>query len=468
MTSHDLLPSYSKTKKPDFKWSRLDKVLNPYVWQLTFSSCSVIGKRIHEESGEYGRWVDSVLQSGYHFMHRSLHPSFREAATIGLKVGSKVDEPLSESDHHTIKVLSRAKAADIIPFPDSDALSEPQTGMTGEVDDMILYMDTVYEPKEPEIFPSAWKNGMEEALRNGNPVVRSSVDSDTHDEILNHLVYTSTPYSLCSLFLPFVKISVLYNPKLYKKFHATNADDVSPNDHVMVYHGTHENAVESIERNGFNRTAAISNANVYGKGTYFAHQAAYSMHYKYSPVSENNHKFLFLALLAHGTTFTPDSSTTLCSAGKTGLVQDKSTTIRISYLDHQAYPAYLLDFDMTTAVDLCADVIASPIPRARQLLATEFQKSVDLAPLHYAATCMRDFKCKLPDTEDNVFMKPEQKEFDIHTMSLTVVSLLSICSLSKVNTVLERQGKMILTGSAPEAIISRWEEETLQVCFQCF
>ena len=50
-----------------------------------------------------------------------------------------------------------------------------------------------------------------------------------------------------------------------------------------LFHGTTTDAVEKIMRQGFDRGLAGRNATAYGVGVYFARDARYSAHPKYSP-----------------------------------------------------------------------------------------------------------------------------------------------------------------------------------------
>jgi hypothetical protein len=92
-------------------------------------------------------------------------------------------------------------------------------------------------------------------------------------------------------------IDEVHNPELYEKFlnrkkriHATE---------VQMFHGTHENTIPLIIKNGFDPQFNVRK--VFGPGVYFAEKAGYSSAYMTSK-KPNEPTFMFLADVLKGVT----------------------------------------------------------------------------------------------------------------------------------------------------------------------
>ncbi|XP_061089952.1 protein mono-ADP-ribosyltransferase PARP14-like [Conger conger] len=68
----------------------------------------------------------------------------------------------------------------------------------------------------------------------------------------------------------------------------------------LLYHGTTKDICQKINKNGFNRSFCGRNATMYGCGTYFAKEAHYSCHDKYSNPDGNGHKYIYRARVLTG------------------------------------------------------------------------------------------------------------------------------------------------------------------------
>lgn len=119
-----------------------------------------------------------------------------------------------------------------------------------------------------------------------------------------------------------------------------------------LFHGTHEDVVQKIVQQGFNRSFCGRNATMYGKGVYFARDAKYSAHTAYSTPNAAGIQNMFLCRVAVGF---------YCKGTKDALAPDErvpaknilydstvdimdNPTKYVTYHDAQAYPEYLVKF----------------------------------------------------------------------------------------------------------------------------
>uniref|UniRef100_A0A1B8XXK3 Poly [ADP-ribose] polymerase n=1 Tax=Xenopus tropicalis TaxID=8364 RepID=A0A1B8XXK3_XENTR len=121
----------------------------------------------------------------------------------------------------------------------------------------------------------------------------------------------------------------------------------------QLFHGTQELTIKSINQNGFNRSYAGMNAASFGKGTYFAVDAAYSANDTYSKPGPNGQKYMYLARVLTGLSclgnkamISPPSR----SASDPTDLYDSATNnpaapnMFVIFNDVQAYPEYLISF----------------------------------------------------------------------------------------------------------------------------
>ena len=119
-----------------------------------------------------------------------------------------------------------------------------------------------------------------------------------------------------------------------------------------LFHGTTSAVIPKIVKQGFNRAFAGRNAVAFGKGVYFARDAAYSSHSSYSTPDSNGIQRMFLCRVAVGD-WCRGNNGQLTPASKprnplelfdTTVDDETDPTIFVVYHDAQAYPDYLISF----------------------------------------------------------------------------------------------------------------------------
>jgi len=126
-----------------------------------------------------------------------------------------------------------------------------------------------------------------------------------------------------------------------------------------LFHGTSEDTVPKIIQQGFNRSFAGKNMTRFGKGTYFARDAAYSSSTTYSRPNAQGIQFMFLCRVIVGD-YCKGVQDAITPAVRTGDILYDSTVdemhdwkpndprsgpgIYVTYHDAQAYPEYLIKF----------------------------------------------------------------------------------------------------------------------------
>mmetsp|Transcript_99421 Transcript_99421/g.157293 ORF Transcript_99421/g.157293 Transcript_99421/m.157293 type:complete len:419 (-) Transcript_99421:105-1361(-) len=123
-------------------------------------------------------------------------------------------------------------------------------------------------------------------------------------------------------------------------------------ERVWLFHGTNAETVPKIIQQGFNRSFCGKNATMYGKGVYFARDAAYSARATYSIPDSSGIQRMFLCRVVVGEyckgvkdALAPDprdKTGTLLYDSTVDTVKDPS--IFVTYHDAQAYPDYLVYF----------------------------------------------------------------------------------------------------------------------------
>ncbi|XP_031749750.1 protein mono-ADP-ribosyltransferase PARP14 [Xenopus tropicalis] len=121
----------------------------------------------------------------------------------------------------------------------------------------------------------------------------------------------------------------------------------------QLFHGTQELTIKSINQNGFNRSYAGMNAASFGKGTYFAVDAAYSANDTYSKPGPNGQKYMYLARVLTGLSCLGNkamiSPPSRSASDPTDLYDSASNNpaapnMFVIFNDVQAYPEYLISF----------------------------------------------------------------------------------------------------------------------------
>jgi hypothetical protein len=124
-----------------------------------------------------------------------------------------------------------------------------------------------------------------------------------------------------------------------------------------LFHGTHPDVVPKIVKQGFNRSFAGRLAVAYGRGVYFARDAAYSSHPSYSAPDGAGVQYMFLCRVAVGDwsqgsngILTPDPKPHNHLELFDSTVDNiRNPSIFVIFSDAQAYPEYLVAFKRTSA-----------------------------------------------------------------------------------------------------------------------
>uniref|UniRef100_A0A8C5R8V6 Poly [ADP-ribose] polymerase n=1 Tax=Leptobrachium leishanense TaxID=445787 RepID=A0A8C5R8V6_9ANUR len=125
------------------------------------------------------------------------------------------------------------------------------------------------------------------------------------------------------------------------------------NNEKQLFHGTDPNTILHVNHNGFNRSYAGKNAASYGNGTYFAVNAMYSAHDRYSRPDSNGYKYMYLTRVITGVycvgtqgmvappAKNPSNTTDLYDSVTDNMAKPSMFVI---FNDIQAYPEYLITF----------------------------------------------------------------------------------------------------------------------------
>ncbi|TRZ02744.1 hypothetical protein DNTS_005427 [Danionella cerebrum] len=153
-----------------------------------------------------------------------------------------------------------------------------------------------------------------------------------------------------------LKIERIQNPGMWRNYQNNKSIMEKKNGHVnnekKLFHGTSEQTLVHIEKDGFNRSYAGQHAAAYGNGTYFALNASYSSSDTYSaPNPLNNHKHMYLCRVLTGD-YTTGQGGMKVPPVKPGTLDNYDTvvdnpnspTIFVVMKDDHAYPEYLITF----------------------------------------------------------------------------------------------------------------------------
>jgi len=125
---------------------------------------------------------------------------------------------------------------------------------------------------------------------------------------------------------------------------------VSALERVWLFHGTDQVTVPKIIQQGFNRSFCGKHATAYGKGVYFARDAAYSSNYSKTDAYGVQYMFLCRVVVGEFCQGRRDiPAPDLRDAAKHILFDSTVDTLRdpsiyVTYHDAQAYPEYLIHF----------------------------------------------------------------------------------------------------------------------------
>jgi poly [ADP-ribose] polymerase 10/14/15 len=134
---------------------------------------------------------------------------------------------------------------------------------------------------------------------------------------------------------------------------ATAADTLATGlERMWLFHGTKVDLVPKIVQQGFNRSFCGRNATMYGKGVYFARDAAYSSSRTYAEPDSSGIQRMFLCrvLVGEYSQGQKDAIAPGVRDAKAHVLYDttvdnmKDPSIYVTYHDAQAYPEYLVHF----------------------------------------------------------------------------------------------------------------------------
>ncbi|XP_053380787.1 protein mono-ADP-ribosyltransferase PARP14-like [Mercenaria mercenaria] len=136
-----------------------------------------------------------------------------------------------------------------------------------------------------------------------------------------------------------------------KQLEAQNPNAKNEN---FLWHGTSNEAIDSINSHGFNRSYCGKNATVYGQGVYFAVNASYSLQDRYSTLDFTAVKRVYYCRVLTGDYtegkrdmkwLPPNKKFSSGSVLYNSAVDDiDDPTLYVVFNDTQAYPEYLVSF----------------------------------------------------------------------------------------------------------------------------
>eukprot|EP00058_Branchiostoma_floridae_P022870 XP_002608360.1 hypothetical protein BRAFLDRAFT_91319 [Branchiostoma floridae] len=153
-----------------------------------------------------------------------------------------------------------------------------------------------------------------------------------------------------------LSIERVQSPALWEQFFVIKRNMLSRNSTKPIekelWHGTNAEACREISPNGFNRRYSGQHGTAYGKGTYFAVNASYSAHDRYSSPDAQGRKKMYLAKVLTGEytsgrrhMFVPPRRQDSSGLSYDSTVDDiKTPTTYVVFHDAQAYPQYLITF----------------------------------------------------------------------------------------------------------------------------
>ncbi|XP_053407521.1 protein mono-ADP-ribosyltransferase PARP14-like [Mercenaria mercenaria] len=155
-----------------------------------------------------------------------------------------------------------------------------------------------------------------------------------------------------------VKIERIQNKTLYTQYAAKrkemNVNNPNKKDNEkMLWHGTADYAVQSINSHGFNRSYCGKNATAIGQGVYFAVNANYSDQGTYTPPGSDGNKRMYRCLVLTGKYCNGTSDMRVPPAidkSKPHILYDSVTNntgspaMYVVFNDTQAYPEHLITY----------------------------------------------------------------------------------------------------------------------------
>uniref|UniRef100_A0A4W6DZF5 Poly [ADP-ribose] polymerase n=1 Tax=Lates calcarifer TaxID=8187 RepID=A0A4W6DZF5_LATCA len=201
------------------------------------------------------------------------------------------------------------------------------------------------ELKDDAVLPGNW-NDMKGSLLKLFPVTQGSKEySDVETEL------TKTGLTANIISIERVQNTTLWQSyQLMKK--QLEVKNKRTNNEKLLFHGTGANSIDLINNQGFNRSYAGTHAAMYGNGSYFAVDPAYSAR-GYAKPDTKGHKRMYLARVLVGDhtqgragLIAPPSKGSGNAADLYDSVTDNAAnpSMFIVFSDIQAYPEYLITF----------------------------------------------------------------------------------------------------------------------------
>uniref|UniRef100_A0A3B3HJV2 Poly [ADP-ribose] polymerase n=1 Tax=Oryzias latipes TaxID=8090 RepID=A0A3B3HJV2_ORYLA len=195
------------------------------------------------------------------------------------------------------------------------------------------------EPENP--LPPHWDDMKDEIMK----LVPVAAGSQEHAAVMANV--TPSGFS--------ITIDRVQNSCLWQSFQLLKKQMELKNKHnnneKVLFHGTSADSTDQINTKGFNRSYAGRNGAMFGNGSYFAVDPAYSAQ-NYAQPDNQGHKRMYQARVLVGD-FTQGSSGMIIPPSKSGQSADlydsvtdniNSPTMFVVFNDTQAYPEYLITF----------------------------------------------------------------------------------------------------------------------------
>ncbi|NWT22077.1 PAR14 polymerase, partial [Cardinalis cardinalis] len=202
------------------------------------------------------------------------------------------------------------------------------------------------EDQKSTVLPPTWDPMENEQLK----IVELKPDSREYRDVQGRFLQT------CQLFR-IEKIERVQNQYLWKNYQIKKCEidkkNGNRNNERLLFHGTSQESLTLINKQGFNRSYAGMHAANFGNGTYFAVNASYSANDTYSRPDTNRKKYMYLARVLVGEySLGKKGSITPARKNVSNSVDlyDSSTdnvsqpSMFIIFNDIQAYPEYLITF----------------------------------------------------------------------------------------------------------------------------
>ncbi|NXB77054.1 PAR14 polymerase, partial [Donacobius atricapilla] len=202
------------------------------------------------------------------------------------------------------------------------------------------------EDQKSTVLPPTWDHMENQQLK----IVELKPDSREYKDVQERFLQTCQSFRI-------EKIERVQNLYLWKNYQIKKCEMDKKNGHRnnerLLFHGTSQDSLAFINKNGFNRSYAGMHAANFGNGTYFAVNANYSANDLYSKPEINGRKYMYLARVLVGE-YSLGKKGSITPARKNGSnsvdLFDSSTdnmsqpSMFIIFNDIQAYPEYLITF----------------------------------------------------------------------------------------------------------------------------